>query len=174
MDIVTTLPESAAVARKQLARILTDHGPAVTRAAASYARNAAERDDLLQEIALALVRAMSTFRGECSERAFVLRVAHNQGITYSTRRRPSEELDCERFLGDAPDPERVLEQKQRTERLRRAIHTLPLGHRQVITLFLEDLSHDEIADVLGISVTNVGVRLHRARALLRIALGDKS
>ena len=157
----------------ELARILADHGPALARAVASYARTDAERKDLLQEVALALFRALPSFRGECSERAFVLRVAHNQGITYSTRRRPTIDLD-EETPSPSPDPERALEQKQRAARLHRAIHALPLGHRQVVTLLLEDLSHEEIASVLGLSLTNVGVRLHRARAALREALGESS
>jgi len=157
-----------------LARILSEHGAALARAAASYTRSEAERKDLLQEIALALFRALPSFRGECSERAFVLRVAHNQGITFSTRRRPTPaELDDE-TPASAPDPERALERKQRAARLHRAIHALPLGHRQVVTLLLEDLSHEEIAAVLGLSPSNVAVRLHRARTALREALGELS
>lgn len=171
--VAGTLEES--VATEQLARILGEHGPALARAAASYARSEAERADLLQDIALALFRALPSFRGECSERAFVLRVAHNQGITFSTRRRPpAEDLDAiaDRTAGPGPDPEAALAGKQRSARLQRAIHALPIGHRQVITLLLEDLSHEEIAAVLGISAGNVAVRLHRARAALRAALSQ--
>lgn len=167
----TVLGETDAV---PLARILTEHGAALARTAASYTRTDAERKDLLQEIALALFRAFPTFRGDCSERAFVLRVAHNQGVTFSTRRRPTPvDLD-EETSSSSPDPEHALERKQRAARLHRAIHALPLGHRQVVTLLLEDLSHEEIAAVLGLSVSNVGVRLHRARTALREALGELS
>ena len=173
MDTALTGIETA-VPSEHLARILQDHGAALARAAAAYTRSDAERKDLLQEIALALFRALPSFRGECSERAFVLRVAHNQGITFSTRRKPAaEDLDDE-TPSSAPDPERALERKQRADRLHRAIRALPLGHRQAVTLLLEDLSHEEIAAVLGISVTNVAVRLHRARTALRAALGELS
>lgn len=158
---------------EDLARILQEHGPTLARAAAAYTRSDAERKDLLQEIALALFRAMPSFRGDCSERAFVLRVAHNQGITFSMRRKPTTDLDDE-TPSSSPDPERALERKERAAKLHRAIHALPLGHRQVVTMLLEDLSHEEIAAVLGISVTNVAVRLHRARAALRAALGELS
>ena len=153
--------------------MLRRYAQPLRRVAWSYTRDQAEGDDLFQEIALALWTALPRFRGDCSERAFVLRVAHNQGITYSTRRRPTIDLDDE-TPSSSPDPERALEQKQRAARLHRAIHALPLGHRQVVTLLLEDLSHDEIAAVLGLSPTNVGVRLHRARAALREALGESS
>jgi RNA polymerase sigma-70 factor (ECF subfamily) len=47
------------------------------------------------------------------------------------------------------------------------VQRLPLNHRQVVTLLLEGLSYAEIADVLGITETNVGARLTRARQMLR-------
>ena len=57
--------------------------------------------------------------------------------------------------------------EQESERLARAVQRLPVGHRQVVTLALEGFSYGEIADVLGISETNVGARLTRARQMLR-------
>ena len=51
-----------------------------------------------------------------------------------------------------------------------AIQQLPVIHRQVVTLMLEGLSYSEIAAVLGISETNVGARLTRARQMLRARL----
>jgi RNA polymerase sigma factor (sigma-70 family) len=52
-----------------------------------------------------------------------------------------------------------------------AIQSLPLAHRQIIVLMLEDLSHAEIAEVLGITENNVAVRLNRARNALKNAMG---
>ena len=49
---------------------------------------------------------------------------------------------------------------------------LPLPYRQVITLLLEDLSYEEIAEALGISLSNVGVRINRAKQQLKERLGD--
>ena len=54
----------------------------------------------------------------------------------------------------------------------KAMRRLPVMHRQVIVLALEDLEYREIAAVLGISENNVGVRLNRARARLRELMGD--
>lgn len=66
---------------------LRRYGPALARLASAYARNKAEREDLLQDFALALLVALPTFRGDCPERAFVLRVAHNRALALLTRRR---------------------------------------------------------------------------------------
>ncbi len=67
----------------------------------------------------------------------------------------------------APGPEAGLVREQQRARRRRAVHSLPLLYRQAVTLMLEDMEYDEIAQVLGISESNVGARLSRARQMLR-------
>jgi RNA polymerase sigma-70 factor (ECF subfamily) len=152
--------------------LLAANGPALARLAASYTNTATDRDDLLQEIAMAIWQALPRFRGECSERTFLFRVAHNRGIAYLARLRSRiQAFDEETEVRDpAPDPEIELAQEQTAARLRRAIHRLPLAYRQVVTLALEDLGYGEIAEVLGISENNVGVRMSRARQILRESL----
>jgi RNA polymerase sigma factor (sigma-70 family) len=145
------------------------HGPALGRLAGTYTRDRADREDLYQEIAVAIWRALPRFRGECSERTFVFRIAHNRGIAHLARRRlpftdMSEEID---FADEAPDPEQTLARDQQQQRLLEAVNRLPLGYRQVVTLTLEGLGYGEIAEVLGITESNVGARLTRAREMLR-------
>lgn len=144
---------------------MTAHGPALGRLAATYTRPTGERKDLVQDIALAIWTALPRFRGECSERTFLFRIAHNRALAHVARRRlPIADPDADLELEDtAPDPERTFSSEQRTQRLADAIRQLPLGQAQVVTLTLEGLSYAEIADVLGISEINVGARLTRAR-----------
>lgn len=151
------------------------NGPALARLAGSYTNTASDRDDLLQEIALAIWQALPRFRGECSERTFLFRIAHNRAIAHLARRRSQMPgLGDEMEAPDpAPDPEAGLALEQRAERLRRAIHRLPVGYRQVVTLTLEGLGYGEISEVLGISEGNVGARLTRARQMLREALENR-
>jgi RNA polymerase sigma factor (sigma-70 family) len=168
------------VARGELERrfdaLLVAHGPSLARLAASYARRASEHDDLFQEIAFAIWRALPGFRGECSERTFVFRIAHNRGISYLARRRtPAAGVDEEMELSDRrPNPEQALSADQESERLAHAVQRLPIVHRQVVTLALEGLSYADIADVLGISESNVGARLTRARHMLRELLRNRN
>jgi RNA polymerase sigma-70 factor (ECF subfamily) len=61
---------------------------------------------------------------------------------------------------------------QSADRLQRAVRGLPLALRQVMVLAFEGLSNEDIAAVLGISAGNVGVRLHRGKALLKTTLGE--
>jgi RNA polymerase sigma-70 factor (ECF subfamily) len=155
-------------------RLVAANGPALTRLAASYTNTPSDRDDVLQEIAMALWQALPRFRGECSERTFLFRIAHNRAIAHLARSRSRPVAGEEVEVHDpAPDPEVGLAREQRVERLRRAIHQLPLVYRQVITLSLEGLGYGEIAEVLGISESNVGVRLTRARQILRESLENQ-
>ncbi len=160
-----------------LAVLLHRHGDSLRRVAAAYARTPDQRADLFQEIALALCRALPQFRGECSPRAFVLRVAHNVALGAALRQRAhNARLDADCALGEIaaprPDPEGELDANRRRERFFEALQALPLGHRQVLTLALEGLSHDEIGEVVGASANTIGVRLHRARNALRTLLGQ--
>jgi len=149
--------------------------PALGRLAGSYAGSTGERDDLLQEIALALWQALPRFRGECSERTFLFRIAHNRCINHIARRRPMESLQAMELdpADDARPIEMSLGQAQDSARLLQAVQRLPLIQRQVIVLALEDMDYQEIASVLGISETNVGVRLNRARTTLKRLMGER-
>jgi RNA polymerase sigma-70 factor, ECF subfamily len=121
----------------------------------------------LQEIAIALWKALAQFRGECSERTFLFRIAHNRVADWLSRHKvPAAQVHF-----DMPDPspgaEAELVRRERMGRLLKAVQRLPSGQRQTMILALEGLSYREIADVLGISESNVGARLTRAPVALR-------
>lgn len=159
--------------RRYLA-LLNANLAALGRLAASYAGSTGERDDLMQEIALALWQALPRFRGECSERTFLFRIAHNHCVNHIVRRRPTaslQELELDPEDGARPVEARLTDAQQ-SARLHDAVRRLPLIQRQVVMLALEDLDYAEIAAVLGITETNVGVRLNRARASLRKMMGE--
>lgn len=163
---------------QRFARILREYGPALLRLSFGYERVAAAREELAQEIALAIWQALPKFREECSERTFVYRIAHNCGLTHVWRRRPAhsslDEMPELQPVDPQPHPDEQLSRRRQGERLREAVARLPLHHRQVVLLMLEDLTQAEIAEVLGISENNVAVRLNRARKALRADLEGKS
>lgn len=159
---------------RQFDRLLLANTAALTRLAASYTNTSSDRDDLLQEIAIAVWQALPRFRGECSERTFFFRIAHNRAVDHLARNRPrGVDVEDVEVHDPTPDPESEMAEEQRVERLRRAIHRLPVLYRQAITLSLEGLAYGEIAEVLGISENNVGARLTRARQMLRELLENR-
>ncbi len=151
--------------------------PALRRLAWSYARNATEREDLLQEIMMTLWRALPRFRQDSSERTYVYRVAHNAAISFVTadqRRRArehSEEALAELAGPDNPESDAI--HNQRVGRLRAGVKELPVYDRQMILLYLEGLSAAEIESVTGFSAGNVATRLTRARQRLVAQLREE-
>ncbi|HEU4669790.1 MAG TPA: sigma-70 family RNA polymerase sigma factor [Dyella sp.] len=163
-------------ARDRFAEVLQAHAGLISRIAASYEADPALRDDLLQEIALALWRALPGWRGEAGLRTFVARIAHNRGASHvlGERRRPRLGALTPELADPGIAPEQRAHALQQGARLQAAVRALPLALRQAVTLALEGFSHAEIADALGIRVNAVDVRLSRARQALREQLGGKA
>jgi RNA polymerase sigma-70 factor (ECF subfamily) len=176
MDAPLEFQAAPGVADRTLTDLIARHGGAVRRVAWLYVRDAGALDDLLQDVWIAVWRSFGRFRGDCAERTFVLRIAHNRGVTHSLRSRAAagtasvDELDS---LPDAaPLPDEVVAGEQVRARLYAALRCLPLGQREVVALRLEGLSDQEIASVVGTTAGNVAVRLTRARQQLRELLQE--
>jgi RNA polymerase sigma-70 factor (ECF subfamily) len=102
---------------EQFQRLLAANGPALLRLAASYTRNQSDRDDLFQEIALAIWKALPGFRGDSAERTFVFRFAHNGGMSHIAKREPYTPCDePDEIVDPKPDPEASLTSEQRYAR----------------------------------------------------------
>ncbi|MCP4602008.1 MAG: sigma-70 family RNA polymerase sigma factor [Proteobacteria bacterium] len=152
--------------QREYERVTETYGPLLGRIVESYTSKGADRDDLSQEIGLAIFRALKRFRGDCSEKTFIIRIAHNRGLHFVFKR-PKLMAGDEFDIPDGkPNPEQIADVSERRELLLVCIRTLPVGYRQVLTLALEDLSHQEISEIVGISVNNVAVRLNRARSMV--------
>ncbi|MFT4247327.1 MAG: RNA polymerase sigma factor [Pseudomonas sp.] len=141
--------------------------PHLWRAVCGYELNAAVREELLQEVLLAIWESLPRLRDPGMLLPFVLRIAHNMGASHvrSETRKPSR-VPFDEALHDMPDPATV-GACARTQWLFEALATLPPNLRQVLMLQLEGFDYQEIGDMLGISTENVGVRLHRARERLK-------
>src|SRR3984885_2894799 len=89
--LVTIVSEHRQALETQFARILSEYEAAITPRAFSDEAVASVREVLIQEIALAIWQALAHFRGDCSERTFVYRIAHNRGLTHVGRRPPTHQ-----------------------------------------------------------------------------------
>src|ERR1700691_2378444 len=127
----TLLGEARHALEQRFERILDEHGASISRLAYSYEAVAGIREELVQEIALAIWKALPHFRGECSERTFVFRIAHNRGLTHVRRRRaPQQSLDdleeANELVDTRPHPDEQLAQTKQRERLTAAVQCLPV------------------------------------------------
>jgi RNA polymerase sigma factor (sigma-70 family) len=152
--------------------VVRQFGPALARVAASYERDRALREELLQEILMALLSALPRLRDPAKLKTFVFRVAHNRAVRHVQMRvrEPRSVVEPDEIATEGPGQEQALIADERSERLLEAIRDLTLPYRQVITLLLEDFTYPEIAESLGISEANVGIRINRAKQQLKEAL----
>lgn len=146
-----------------------EHGPAIGRVAAAFERDPGLREDLAQDILLAIWQALPKFRGDAPVQHFVLRIAHNRAASHALKasRAPrSTELDP-RLPAGTPTLEAQAIHGQSAQRLLAAVQQLSVDDRQLVTLALEGLAYKDIADLLDTSVNVIGVRLNRARKRLK-------
>ena len=151
------------------AALIQTHAAMIARIARSYEADPGRAEDLVQEIHLAVWRALPRFGGEAGLRTYVARIAHNRAITHVARevRRPAASGLDEDLPASGPSPEDITVERDALRRLEDAVRRLPIGQRVVATLALEGFTPEEVASVLGITSGAASVRLHRAQTQLR-------
>lgn len=154
---------------------LTEYEKMLRHIIVGFEAKPALQDELFQEIALNIWKALPGFRQDASAKTFVARIAHNVLATHVAKSvrtvKADQDIDAVCATEEAPlsnhsTPYQALDQRQRQQRLSHAIRQLKLEQQQVITLALEGMSYLEIADTLSITTNLVGVRLQRAKASL--------
>ena len=145
---------------------LREHQGIVVRVARARTDNQGDREDLFQEILLQLWRSIPKFRGDSAASTWIYRVALNTSLAWDrSRRRYRDRVGCLAEPNDVAE-EDGNEHAAEVNRLYEAIRSLSKADSSIVLLHLDGLNYREMADVLGISMSNVGVRLNRAKARL--------
>lgn len=145
----------------------------VFRLAVRLTGNEADASDVVQDTYVRAFRGLRRFRGDAQFSTWLYRIASNCASTFTARRsrqRCDTLAEAEEVAETDPDRDPTLRAEASTLRqtIERALEDLPQRLRAVVVLrHLEDLSHREIAERLGISESATKVRLHRARNTLR-------
>jgi RNA polymerase sigma-70 factor (ECF subfamily) len=137
------------------------HKAPIQRLCFAWLNSPGEVEDLFQEIMSNVWNALPNFRGEARPGTWLYRIAVNTALLYRRKWRPAEPLP--EVADPSASAQQNLEDRERLEALRRAIAVLPDQDRLVITLLLEGLSYREIAEVTGLTVNYVGVKLSRIK-----------
>lgn len=157
--------------------VVAGFGAALERLAQGYEADAAARDDLLQNIHVALWQSLARFDGRCSLRTWVYRVAHNTAVSHVLQR--SRERNRWVSLDDEIEPPQMvgravaaggahgLEQQLALQRILALIQQLNPLERQIILSYLEGLDAAAIGEITGLSPSHVATKIHRIKALLK-------
>jgi RNA polymerase sigma-70 factor (ECF subfamily) len=140
------------------------------------AQDASEAEDLVQETYAKALRAFSGFQLGTNFRAWMFRILRNTFLTSRTGLKSTSVSDdeVETIASTAPNPETVLLERADREMVRQALTELPVPFREILLLCeVEEMSYEEIAQVLAIPVGTVMSRLYRARKALRSLMVEK-
>lgn len=150
--------------------LLEAHRRIVFRVANTYGFHAEDRADLAQEITAQLWRAFPAYDPERSFSTWMYRIALNVAISQvrSTAHRGRHSVPLDEALHDIADDNGAdLENEQQVRALHRFIAQLGKLDRALLLLYLEDQSYRQIAEILGISETNVATKLSRLKQRIR-------
>lgn len=158
--------------RSGFSGLVAEHQAMVARICASYERDADLAREVVQDVWFAVWRALPGYRADASLKTFVARIAQFRAISHVAQRArlPPESALTEEIPDPQPAPESAAIASGERNVLLAAVQRLPLVYRQPVILTLEDFSPAEIATMLGLSANVVGVRLTRARSMLRAIL----
>jgi len=142
---------------------MEEHKGILYKVCNSYCRNRDDREDLAQEIAVHLWRSFETFDGRCRFSTWMYRVALNVAISFYRRERTRSRnlLSADQRLLEAA--EAPADQTGALAALHDAIAQLEPLNKALVLLYLDGNSYREIAEVLGISETNVATKINRLK-----------
>lgn len=148
-------------------QLITDHQGIIHKVCNLYCDTRDDRRDMFQEIVLQLWRGYASFKEESKITTWMYRVALNTAITgLRKRKRRPDHLDLEDAI-HIPQPQGNPDLPEELTMLYKAIAQLSEVERAITMLYLEEHSYDEIADIVGITANNVGVKINRIKTKLR-------
>jgi RNA polymerase sigma-70 factor (ECF subfamily) len=162
--------------REALESLITTHQPMVRRLVSRLSGFENDADDLVQDVFVLALRHACKFDGRSSVSTWLTRIAINacrshhrtrlfRAAFWKKRRDEAKEIE-------SPDASISSERRESIQKVTHAMQRIGLAYREVIALhYLEDMTLDEIAALLGLTKSTVGVRLHRARKMLEELLG---
>jgi RNA polymerase sigma factor (sigma-70 family) len=155
---------------ERLEWLMNEYGQSVTRLAFTYTKQKQLSEDIAQEVFIKCYQNMDTFRHESSYRTWVYRITVNlckdKVRSWSFRNLVFTDLFKSNSTMHTPETEVLYFEHKRI--ISEKIMSLPVKYREVIILFYyEDMSYNQIADLLNINLQTIKNRLHRARLLLK-------
>ena len=135
----------------------------VFRLCCMYSGDEDLRKDLMQDIFIRVWENMNSFRGEAAMSTWIYRIALNTCLTHVRTIKRSLKVNPLPDKFDIADTETNKDEEKSLDFFIHSVNQLPSFDRTLISLYLEDLSGKEIADITGISEANVRVKIHRIK-----------
>lgn len=151
---------------KQFERLVRENKSTIYSVCYMFSNNEDEVADLFQETLVNMWKGFSTFRGDSKPETWIYRIAMNTCISWDRKKHHTKaELSMDlNLFAQTSDHD-----TQQVQQLYQRIHKLGLADRAIVMLWLENLSYEEIGQIVGISAKNVSVKLVRIKEQLKKA-----
>lgn len=159
--------------KEEFLEILSNYQGILHKVNLIYFRNHTDREDNFQEIVYQLWKSYPGLRNKESIGSWFYAVSINTSIS---RLRNKSKIEYREEIPESMDTDDIEEEISKDNNFRllmQAISNLNEIDKSIMLLYLEEKSYDEIAEILGISKSNVGVRINRAKELLKRTLNLK-
>jgi len=151
---------------REFERMVRDNRSTIYTVCYMFSHDQDEVADLFQEVLINLWKSMPTFQGHSDIRTWIYRVSLNVCISMDRKKKRHPTVPLTMDINPYEEAETNQNSRQ-MDILRRRISRLGQYDRALILLWLENMSYDEIAAVMGITVKNVSVRLYRIKEELK-------
>lgn len=153
---------------EQFLAVLESHKRILYKIANAYCKDADERKDLIQEMAYHLWKSFGSYNDAYKHSTWVYRVALNVAISYfrKNRVRKGQTESITDSILNLKDTEESSSSDQQLRLLQQFISELKEMDKAVMLLYLEEKSHKEIAEIVGLSESNVGTKINRIKTKL--------
>ena len=153
--------------KEEFLEILSNYQGILHKVCLIYFKNASDRVDNFQEIVYQLWKSYSKLQNRNSIGSWIYAVSINTSIS---RIKKISRIEYRETLPDIPDTSDNFDELSKNESLKlllNAIYKLDEIDRSIMLLYLDEKSYDEIAEIIGISKSNVGVRISRAKESIK-------
>ncbi len=146
-------------------KIINEHQNIIHKISRLYRDSVEDREDLFQEVILQLWKAFPNFRQESKVSTWIYRIALNTAI--AAFRKKNVVVEFKENIPEKFHPSEGNETSENEEKMYSALRKLNDAEKAIISLYLEDYSYREIAELTGISENNVGVKINRIKNKLK-------
>lgn len=153
--------------KEEFLEILTNYQGILHKVSLVYFKNKIDREDNIQEIIYQLWKSFPTIKNHSSIGSWIYAVSINTSLSRIKKESRVEYRETIPEISDKSDLIENLSMNESLKLLLNAIYNLDVLNKSIMLLYLEEKSYDEIAEIIGISKSNVGVRINRAKESLK-------
>lgn len=149
--------------KKEFLEILSNYQGIIYKVSLVYFKSKTDREDNFQEIVYQLWKSFPKLQNKNSIGSWIYAISINTSIS---RIKKEKRIEYQENVPELPDKSDIIDEMAKNESLRlliNAIHNLDEIDKSIMLLYLDEKSYDEISEIIGISKSNVGVRINRAK-----------